>query len=253
MRPRTPTTRPAFSVIELLVVVGIVAIATAILLPAMAACRRAARNLKCATQMRTAVFDFRNFVDDFPLRTSPGDEGAGSPMFRIEDFQESLYRVDEFWDAPQVSLSTYQAEREIMMCPEGPSRLQRRAGVPCSSGAVWPGENVSIGFNMRLHRVGERISGRPVWRSKKVSARILNYPDTPLLLDIDGAAAVAASQLPYYTAPPTGTDDLFESGAYWFPSPRHDDRVNIALVGGSVVSTRQPERAPGVRWTYRPE
>lgn len=237
---------------ELLVATSIIALLMSALMPAMSACRTAARKLKCASQLRTTAFDFRVFVDDFPTRR--GDETTPqSPMFRIEDFQESVYRVDEYWDAIGTSRDLYEAELEPMICPEGPRQLERRAGMPCSSGAVWPKPNVSMGFNMRLHRIGLRRSGRPVWLSKQISGRILNHPDVPLLLDVDGKDADAAGQLPYYVAPPTANDDLYQSGQYWHPSERHGGATNVALVDGSVHASRDPANEPFMRWTYEPD
>jgi len=232
---------------------SILALVVSVLAPAMSACRMAARNLKCATHLRTLAFDFRLFVDDFAERAAAEPPSPGASTFRIEDFQERAYRVDEYWDSPTATRAVYDGPNEVMMCPQGASKLERRAGMPCSRGAVTPRENVSIAFNMRLHRLGVRIANRPVWRPKFVSGQILNYPDVPLAFDVDGAAAVSSSQLPYYSAPPIASDDLFRSGEYWFPSDRHGGRTNVALVDGSVHSSHRPGTEPGFRWAYEPD
>ncbi len=245
--------RTAFTLVELLVVLAIMGVLFSVLLPAMSACRRAARNLKCISQFRSVSFEFRAFADDFHLREGEDSAAFGPQSFELSNFQEQLYRVGPYWDLPDTKWAAYDATREPLMCPEGPRRLERRAEVQFAGGSVFPQHNVSVAFNMRLHRATEVMAGRPVLVPQLVTSRILEYPDVPLVIDVDGAAAAAAFQLPYYTAPPTGQSDNFKSGRYWFPAYRHGGSLNIGLVGGSVQSSRRADDEAGLRWTYQPQ
>lgn len=240
--------RSAFSLIEMLVVISIIALILAILLPALSASRRLAQNLQCVARMREIGFEFRDFADDFTARTRGDSDDYGPNAFKIEDFVDSMYRIDEFWvDAPPAPLLQYESDRERMMCAAGPKTLFRRYKVTAFQHAVWPLENVSLAVNRRLFRDGIRPG------IKIVTSKILNHPDVPLLLDVDGAAAVNADQEPFYIAPPTEVEDAYQGGGYWFPSFRHGNKLNVAFVGGHVASSRTPLQEPTWRWAYRPD
>src|SRR5262249_34449945 len=112
------------------------------------------------------------------------------------------------------------------------------------------------GFNRRL-RDGSRMIGSqgPFFYSVYLSDRILQYPDVPLLLDVDGEIAEARNILAYYSAPPAARriqTDVYDSGQYWFPALRHRGRVNVAFVGGHGLSSADPLDEPWWRWDYTP-
>jgi prepilin-type N-terminal cleavage/methylation domain-containing protein/prepilin-type processing-associated H-X9-DG protein len=249
-----PTGCKGFTLLELLMTMGIIAMLVSIMLPAMSACRQAGRNLKCLSQMRRGAYEFRMFADDFAFR-SRGDSAAfGESRFKIEDFQDSLYRVDEYWDLPRDKPVTYDSSTEMMICPAGPAFLQRfpEQGQSHDPGFVGPHANVSIAVNMRLYRCAQVIWGAGYLVPATVTGRILDHPNVPILLDVDGAKAKSRKQLPYYIAPPVNPRDPYGSGRYWFPAFRHQGSINVAFVGGHVLSSRQPLNERGWDWSYQP-
>jgi len=246
------TARAGFTLLEVLVVISVIAILVAVMLPAMSACRRAARNLKCTSQLRTVAIEFRFFADDFAAQRGASD-AYGEKLFNVVDFVDSLYRVGTFWDQPDTTPTTYVPGRESMMCPEGPGLLKRKPALPCNQGGVWPAANVSVAVNMRLYRATEIRGGRPVLEPKLVGSNILEHPNVPLALDGDGEAADSKGETAYFTAPPTGNPDHYAAGRYWFPSYRHGERLNVALLDGSVHATHDPLAEPGWNWTYQPK
>lgn len=233
----------------MLVVISIIALLISILLPAVQACRRAGRNLKCVAQMSRSAFDFRMFADDFSVESRGESDSLGPGRFKIEDFQDKMYRVDEFWEGPEVFRVRYEASEEAMMCPEGSGELYRRPfrTVSETEKAVFPSMNVSLAMNRRLYIDGV-IPGQVI-----VNHKILENPEVPLVMDVDGDAAFAAGKLPYYIAPPTEKDDAYKDGDFWFPSFRHGGKMNVAFVGGHVASSGKPLEQPGWRWSYSPD
>lgn len=243
-----------FTLLEMLVVIAVIAILLAIMLPAMQACRRAGRNLKCMSQLKTIAFEFRNFADDLTVVSRGDSQKYGSGRFEIEDFQNMMYRVDEFWDIPNPDVSTvrYEAGSEAMMCPQAPTHLERAAGDSKHYELVFPGKNVSIALNRRLYRPP------PAYFPTLVTTKILNYPNVPLAMDVDGLAMKAADRdsEPFYIAPPVEdemeTYGYYADGRYWYPSYRHGRKQNVAFVGGHVDSSTNPASVPGWRWSYTP-
>ncbi|HWL92710.1 MAG TPA: type II secretion system protein [Phycisphaerae bacterium] len=248
--------RRAFTLIELLVVISILAIVLAILLPVLSAGRHAAHDLKCKANLRTVAADFVLFADSSGGGHGDG-AGLGETRFLLEDFQESIYKIEEFWTSTDVEREPVDGPSLAMACPSsGGLRLERRAGIPCSSGAVGPAANISVGFNMRLHKRTRIIDGTPYLRSAILGPRVLAYSDVPLLFDLDGRAAQEADTIPYYAAPAILDDksaDGYESGSHWFPSMRHRGKMNVAFIGGHVLSSTDPVAEPWSRWEFEPE
>ena len=90
----------AFTLIELLVVIAIIALLLSVLLPALAAARAQMKTLRCSSDLRTVAFKFQLFVEGENPEGWGDSERLGRRSFFINDFQDHLYRVDEFWDQP---------------------------------------------------------------------------------------------------------------------------------------------------------
>lgn len=245
----------AFTLIELLVSVAIIATLMALLLPGLGGTMRSARSFKCQMALRAVSFDFSIYADDM-LHGDRGDDAQLSrDRFRVETFQETQYRIDEFWAwgaRQRVSLPD-DAGNDPMRCPEVAGLVELRSAVPCSGGGVGPPANVSYGFNVRLH-VNEVIDGRgrPRIRQVRLDSTILDEPDVPLAWDIDGAVAQANGVSPVFSGPALDSVAVFAGDRYWFPSPRHGGSLNVAFIDGRVESTRSPLSEPGWRWDFQP-
>lgn len=247
-----------FTLIELLVVISIIALLLAILVPALSAGRGAAQDLECKARMRGVTTEFILFADPAAGVPRGQSEIYGPNTFRIEEFQERMYGVDEFWTGADADRQQLSRSDVSLMCPSANGSLERRSGLPCSAGAIGPEENVSTGFNKRLEVKWEYIPQidqnlrRPVFLTSKV----LSQPDVPLVFDVDGKAATDAGEVPYYSAPAVLSDkieDMFEAGNFWFPGKRHSNRINVGFIGGHVLSSAEPVTEPFWRWSYVPE
>lgn len=243
-----------FTLLELLVSIAVIAIIMAILVPALGASRSAARTLECKTRLRGVTTEFMLFADPSTGVPRGDSEMLGGDVFRLEDFQERLYGVDEFWNGPADSSVEVSQSDSPLLCPSAIGTVQRTAGIPCSDGAVGPIANISTGFNKRLEEKSESINGWPVRRPVYLSSKILQQPEVPLVFDVDGKSAASQDLAPYFSAPPVLDDkvvDMFESGAYWFPSFRHNGDMNVGFVGGHVLSSNEPVTEPYWRWAYQ--
>lgn len=240
------------TMLELLVVIAVIALILAILLPALSAGRETARDLKCKAGFREVATAFTFFAD----AGGSGSSQLGENRFLIEDFQESIYGIDDYWDLPNTETARIDPANQPLMCPSGPYVLERRANMPCSAGAIGPAANVSVAFNKRLEKRTFYFNGNPFPAAAVLTPAILHHPNVPLLMDASGEAAAQANRTPYYTAPPIGDDkdvDIYESGSFWFPSNRHRGKLNVGFIGGHVLSSSDPTAEPWWRWGYQPE
>lgn len=246
------TTRAAgFTLLELLVTVSIIAVLIATLSVSVSKVRNAGRTVMCMNNLKTVNQEFFRFADD-STHTYRGDSETTGKLFRLEDFQEKLYRVHEFWDAGNSSEVVVDQSKLPLACPAASGTLTKRKSLPCSENAVVPLENVSTAFNMRLDRVSTIIRGWPLLQRTRLTTRILEHPDVPLAFGVDGAAAARNGVLPYYSAPSAGDSGLYGTGKFWFPSLRHEGKINVAFIGGYVLRTADPGNSPKSNWKYQP-
>lgn len=237
--------RQGFTLVETIVVMGIIALLLAILLPGLQKARGSVRALQCASNLKSVVTAF----DLFARGESEGGRGdshrLGKTRFFMNDFQESQYGLDEFWDGGPAASQTLRPGESPMLCPAVPGTLTKRRGLPCGREAVKPIEAVGIAANMRLYRATMQFKGRSVLApaaATYVSTSILQHPYVPLAFDVSGSRAATRGVEPFYSAPPAQeTADAYADGRFWIPGRRHGGKVNVGFVGGHVLSSRLPE------------
>jgi len=241
----------ALSLVELLVVVAIIAVLLAILVGTLSRVRGAAHSFMCKNKLKTVAFEFFQFADPVGYVNRGDSDALDLRGFKIEDFQERVYRISEFWDAGAQTQVDYKSDEQPLLCAAGPQKLTRRKGLPCQNNAVSPPENVSVGFNMRLDKMSQQVGGVWVLKNVRLTKRILEHPSVPLAFDVDGRSAAESGRLPHYSAPPAGDPGIYGNGQFWFPSSRHGGQTNACFVGGHVLSSRNPETDAGWDWKYQ--
>ncbi|MCB9846686.1 MAG: hypothetical protein H6811_11960 [Phycisphaeraceae bacterium] len=238
-----------------MVSIAIIATLISLLLPMLFGARQTARGFKCQMGLRSVAFDFTVFADDV-LHGDRGDDERNfdDRHFRLETFQESIYQIDEFWKwhtAQTVTLP--EAGFDPLRCPEVHGDVQLRRGVPCSGGAVSPPQNMSYGFNIRLHVAEvEDARGRPRAVSVVLEPDVLDHAMVPLVWDIDGQAAQVRGVTPAFSGPSLDSRAVFARDRYWFPGKRHNRGLNVAFIDGHVEATAQPLDQPGWDWGFQP-
>lgn len=242
----------AFTLIETLVSLSVIAVLLSLLLPSLHSAREKMRTLKCASNVKSVVFEFQLFAEG--LSESGRGESArlGENRFRVEDFHESLYGIDEFWrygDALEVDISS---SDHLMSCPSAGVALTLAPGGPCEE-SVGPADDVSLALNMRLYRPvvrfrGERMLAPPA--SAFLTPQSLNHPYAPLIVEVDGRAARTRGINPFYIAPAIGQkDDPYAENRYWAPSTRHSGQTIVGFLGGHVLTSTRPD-AEHWDWSY---
>lgn len=241
----------AFTLLELLIVVTIIAALAGIIGTSLVRVRAAGQAVMCMNSLKTVTYEFFLFADDYSHVHRGETDTRNSRLFRLEDFQEKLYGIDEFWDAGGMAVVELTPSEQPLMCASAPGRLDKRAGFPCNAQAVTPLENVSVGFNMRLDMITTE-TGRLA--RTRLSSKILEHPRVPLVFDVDGRKSVEqGTPLPYYSTPAGETPGLVGTGLFWFPADRHGEKMNVAYIGGHVLREPPPPVDTGNRyWQYEP-
>lgn len=113
-----------FSLVELLVVIGIIAVLLGLLIPAVQMAREAARKTQCSNKMRQlglASFNYEASKRRFPMGYHPGPPGSGSPPTRPEydpkygktPYMAILPQLLPFLERPEVwdeTMASYKAD-----------------------------------------------------------------------------------------------------------------------------------------------
>lgn len=264
-QPRSAASIPhvlrAFTLVELLLVIAIIAVLMAMLFPAIRGTIGAARGFRCQSSQRTIAFDFAVFADD-QLHGDRGNDPRvllNPNLFRAETFQNSQYGVNEFWSYGNTTTATIPDTqgRDPMRCAEVKGNLVLRRNVSCTDGGVTPPQSVSYGMNIRLRWSEKRAAaGQPF--NIALSSRILDgygvaSPSAiPLLTDVNGALAASRSATPMFIGPSLSATALLANDRYWFPAGRHNKGLNVAFIDGHVKATRDPLQESGWAWDFEP-
>jgi prepilin-type processing-associated H-X9-DG protein len=125
VRPRRRSSAAAFTLVELLVVIGIIALLVGILMPALNRAREAARTTQCLSNLRQIGLAAITYSAQYKNYTVPGYADIGVSVTGVTDADAENYATvlvnDKFAIAPQMFdlNDAVSGEPSIFRCPSG--------------------------------------------------------------------------------------------------------------------------------------
>lgn len=256
--------RSAFTLVELLVVIGVIGVLVAILLPALAGARRSAQATQCASNLRQLGQGWMLYASDaggfacpmrMPTFGSPVEDlGNGTSQYRPRwfDLIGVRLKMKPYEKSPQsASDENLPVTNPMFLCPAVPDWTN--------------GRNYAYGYNFQfLGNPREKSAGRYI--NFPVRAARIKAAATIAVVDSLGTAAgksvnsrrgylangnsdlAAVGNHAYTVDPPrlTTTSDYAEDNARTpvdrsAPDPRHRGRANALFCDGHVETLRLTE------------
>ena len=233
-----PDYREAFTLIELLVVISIIALLTAILMPALGAARSGSRALACKSNLRQLVIANIGYAtenDGFYVPAA-SDMWDNAGLFRWHGQRDAL---DEPFDPLRGPLIGYLADGRVKECP---LRLEFVKGQDWDTNF----EQGCGGYGYNMTYIGSRTSQSTTgsvqaWKDSYAMTVRMTEIATPALTLMFADTAMANDQntlIEYSFAEPPFTvhNGRPVTGFYMSPSIhfRHRDRANVGWADGHI-------------------
>lgn len=224
----------AFTVVELLVVIAVVATMTSILIPSLVKARSNARVVICKSnlhQLLLAGIGYAAENDDFYVPAAR-DMWDSSGLYRWHGVRQSL---NDPFDPLRGPLIAYLTDSRVKECPQRVDFVKRGDfDQNFEQGCGGYGYNMTyIGSCLWQSDIGFEESYQRTTRSTQVSAPALTlmFADCAMSLDDGGYIEYSFAEPPFAVYNGAVMTDLYMSASIHF---RHDRRANVGWVDGHV-------------------
>ncbi len=251
--------RRAFTLVELLVTIGIIAVLIGILLPVVSRARQQAITVQCASNLRQLAVGWTYYANAFggtscPMRL-PEPVGAATG---IQDLGQGPHYRPRWFDILGAQLKAY-AYRKPPRTEEDDEQPIDNLVFLCPAEPDWRnGRNYTYGYNYQFLgnprtgssgryikfpvRVGTLRSAETVMAADSMGTAAGKGKSSRTAYRTDGSADLFALANHGYTIDPprlTATSDYCEDDARTpadrsAPDPRHQGRANVAFCDGHV-------------------
>jgi prepilin-type processing-associated H-X9-DG protein len=227
-------TEAAFTLVELLVVIVVVAAMTSILIPSLVKARSNARVVVCKSNLHQLLLSGIGYAaenDDFYVPAAR-DMWDSSGLYRWHGVRQSL---NDPFDPLKGPLIAYLADGRAKECPQRVDFVKHRDfNQNFEQGCGGYGYNMAyIGSRLWQSDIGFEESYQKTTRSTEVSApaHTLMFADSAMSLDAGGYIEYSFAEPPFTVYNGTVMTDLYMSPSIHF---RHDQRANVGWVDGHV-------------------
>ena len=237
--PMSAGSKKAFTLVELLVVIAVIALLMGILMPALTAARSQGRGVVCRSNIRQLLLANIGYASE--------NDGSYAPA-ALDIFGDNKYRwhgvrddVNSPFDPARGPLAAYLGDGRVKKCPQ---KVNFRQGDPWD----WDFEDGCGGYGYNMTYIGSRI-----WQSYSNENCKITTKDFELrrpaqtLMFADTAMAKLDNGRPYYleysfVEPPYFVVNGNPVASWGYASPsihfRHRDRANVGWSDGHISSEK---------------
>lgn len=226
-----------FSLIELLVVIGIIGVLAALLLPALSRAQQQARSMECVNNLRQLYLANTMYASEWNGRfvpAAPDLDGPGGGLVRWHGTRKTPL---EAFDSSQGPLAQYLTDARVKECPVF-FEYARNNTVPNAfeSGTGGYGYNASyLGGTASLHDYPEWV------RKTMIDSKVHSPSETIMFADAALPQDGYLIEYSFIEAPHFPTPDFPQGNPAWgLASPsmhfRHYGRANVLWADGHVTS-----------------
>jgi prepilin-type N-terminal cleavage/methylation domain-containing protein/prepilin-type processing-associated H-X9-DG protein len=168
----------AFSIIELLIVVGILAIVTAMLLTALSRSKRKVHNITCVTQLKQLGIITRLYADDHESKLPVAESLPSNPV----NPQIPWPRISDVLGPYASKVPTTNFSASVFKCPSDKDFFFEAEGSSYQWNEWLNGQRIDLGESSTGHGIAVS-NGVVLWQT---NFTVLHVADTtPLLVDYD--------------------------------------------------------------------